>query len=155
MLALKKEHPGLLLAVEVGYKFRFYGIDATHAAAALGIVAFRDRAFTVASIPSFRLGVHVRRLVAAGHKVGVVKQAETAAMKAAGLTAGGKSGTFARRLVATYTSTTLVDDDVIGESEASGGGGGGDDESTGSGGSGPKPRFIGGRRSRPVTRSEE
>ena len=51
------------------------------------------------------------RLVAAGYKVGVAKQMETAALKAA---SDNKSGPFARELTAFYTRTTLLGPDVEG-----------------------------------------
>ena len=98
VVKLKESHPGMLLAIECGYRYRFFGDDAVAAAAVLGFVAWKDHNFMVASIPTYRLGVHVRRLVNAGHKVGVVRQTETAALKTAGLTQSGKSGTFARQL---------------------------------------------------------
>lgn len=44
-------------------------------------------------------------MVAAGYKVGVVKQMETAALKAA---SDKRSGPFTRELTALYTSTTLI-----------------------------------------------
>ena len=44
-------------------------------------------------------------MVAAGYKVGVVKQTETAALKA---TSDRKSGPFTRELAAVYTKTTLI-----------------------------------------------
>ena len=89
----------------------------------------------VSSVPTYRLGVHVRRLCNAGYKVGVVRQAETAALKAAGLTAGGKSGTFDRKLTGVFTSTTMIEDDLIGSTSGSGdGSGGGSSTSGGKGG---------------------
>lgn len=48
------------------------------------------------------------RLVAAGYKVGVVKQVETAALKAAG---ENKSGPFERKLTGLYTRSTLIGED--------------------------------------------
>jgi DNA mismatch repair protein MSH3 len=103
---LKARHPDVLLMVEVGYRFRFFGEDAAVAASVLGIIAHPDHSFLTASIPTFRLGFHVRRLVAAGHKVGVVRQTETAAIKAAH--GGGAAGTpFARGLSAVYTRATI------------------------------------------------
>ena len=45
------------------------------------------------------------RMVAAGYKVGVVKQMETAALKAA---SDKRSGPFTRELTALYTRTTLI-----------------------------------------------
>ena len=50
----------------------------------LNIFHHIDHNFLVASIPTFRLQVHTRRLVEAGYKVGVVRQMETAALKAVG-----------------------------------------------------------------------
>ena len=44
-------------------------------------------------------------MVAAGYKVGVVKQMETAALKAA---SDKRSGPFTRELTALYTRTTLI-----------------------------------------------
>uniref|UniRef100_M3YB85 MutS homolog 3 n=1 Tax=Mustela putorius furo TaxID=9669 RepID=M3YB85_MUSPF len=54
------------------------------AARELNIYCHLDHNFMTASIPTHRLFVHVRRLVAKGYKVGVVKQTETAALKAVG-----------------------------------------------------------------------
>jgi DNA mismatch repair protein MSH3 len=59
----------VMLVVEVGYKFRFFGDDAQAAAAELGLYAYPDHNFLTASFPVQRLPIHVRRLVAAGHKV--------------------------------------------------------------------------------------
>ncbi|XP_020222089.1 DNA mismatch repair protein MSH3 isoform X2 [Cajanus cajan] len=104
VLNLKAKHPDVLLMVEVGYKYRFFGQDAEHAARVLGIYAHVDHNFLTASIPTFRLNVHVRRLVSAGYKVGVVKQTETAAIKAQ---SSNRLGPFCRGLSALYTKATL------------------------------------------------
>ena len=112
VVELKLAHPRVLLAVECGYRYRFFGDDAVTAAATLGIVAHPEHNFMVASVPVHRIGVHLRRLVNAGLKVGIVRQSETAALKAAGLTASGKSGTFERELVGVYTAATLVEDSI-------------------------------------------
>ena len=120
VLAIKQKHPDTLLIVEVGYKFRFFGEDARAAAKELSIVCipgkFRfdehpseahiDR-FASASVPVHRLHVHVKRLVSAGHKVGVVRQLETAALKAAG---DNRSKAFERGLTNLYTKGTYIDD---------------------------------------------
>ena len=119
-LAIKHKHMDTLLVVEVGYKFKFWGEDARIAAKELNIVcipgkfrfdehhseAHLDR-FASASIPVHRLHVHVKRLVSAGHKVGVVRQLETAALKAAG---NNRNTTFERGLTNLYTKGTYIDD---------------------------------------------
>ena len=120
ILEIKREHMDTLLVIEVGYKFRFVGEDARIAAKELGIVcipgkfrydehpseAHLDR-FASASIPVHRLHVHVKRLVASGHKVGVVRQLETAALKAAG---DNRNAPFVRKLTNLYTKGTYIDD---------------------------------------------
>ncbi|XP_014671556.1 PREDICTED: DNA mismatch repair protein Msh3-like [Priapulus caudatus] len=109
IVAIKEKHPGTLLMVECGYKYRFFGTDAEIAAKELNIFCHLDHNFMTASIPTHRLFVHLRRLVAAGHKVAVVKQTETSALKAAGDT---KSSLFSREVSAVYTKSTLLGEDV-------------------------------------------
>ena len=120
VIEIKRKHMDTLLVVEVGYKFRFFGEDARIAAKELSIVCipgkFRfdehsseahiDR-FASASVPVHRLHVHVKRLVSAGHKVGVVRQLETAALKAAG---DNRNKAFERGLTSLYTKGTYIDD---------------------------------------------
>ncbi|KAL7629543.1 Mismatch repair protein msh3 [Parahypoxylon ruwenzoriense] len=122
-LDIKRKHMDTVLIVEVGYKFKFFGEDARIAAKELSIVcipgklrydehpseAHLDR-FASASIPVHRLPVHAKRLVAAGHKVGVVRQVETAALKKAG---DNRNAPFTRKLTDVYTKGTYVDE--IGE----------------------------------------
>jgi DNA mismatch repair protein MSH3 len=136
ILEIKRKHMDTLLIVEVGYKFKFYGEDARIAAKELSIVcipgkyrfderkslqiplvnvfsydidpseAHLDR-FASASIPVHRLSVHAKRLVAAGHKIGVVRQIETAALKKAG---DNRNTPFIRKLTNVYTKGTYIDD---------------------------------------------
>ncbi len=68
--------------------------------------AHLDR-FASASIPVHRINVHVKRLVAAGHKVGVVRQLETAALKKAG---DNRNAPFVRKLTNVYTKGTYIDE---------------------------------------------
>ncbi|RYP22876.1 hypothetical protein DL765_001472 [Monosporascus sp. GIB2] len=124
-LDIKRKHMDTILIVEVGYKFKFFGEDARIAAKELSIVcipgkfrydehpseAHLDR-FATASIPVHRLPVHAKRLVAAGHKVGVVRQIETAALKKAG---DNRNTPFVRKLTNVYTKGTYIDE--IGELE--------------------------------------
>ncbi|KAK5943060.1 Mismatch repair protein msh3 [Knufia obscura] len=120
VIDIKQAHMDTLLVVEVGYKFKFFGEDARIAGKELGIVcipgkfrfddhpseAHYDR-FASASIPVHRLHVHVKRLVQAGHKVGVVRQLETAALKAVG---DNRNTPFVRKLTNLYTKGTYIDD---------------------------------------------
>ncbi|KAG0216738.1 Mismatch repair protein msh3 [Mortierella sp. NVP41] len=105
-LDIKGQYPDALLCIEVGYKYRFFGNDAEIASKELSIAHFMDKNFYTASIPIHRLDVHVRRLVHAGHKVGVVKQMETAALKSAG---DNKSAPFTRKLTNLYTKATFIE----------------------------------------------
>ena len=119
-LEIKKKHKDTIIIYEVGYKFRFFGEDARVAAKELNIVCipgkFRfdehpseahiDR-FASASIPVHRLQVHTKRLIEAGHKVGIVRQIETAALKAVG---DNRNAPFVRKLTNLYTKGTYVDD---------------------------------------------
>ncbi|KAL5477925.1 hypothetical protein EMCRGX_G024782 [Ephydatia muelleri] len=111
VMAIKARCPDTVLLVECGYRYRFFGKDAEIAAKELNIICYPDHNFFCASIPIHRLYVHVRRLVAAGYKVGVAKQMETAALKAV---SDNRSGPFARELTALYTRTTLLGPDVEG-----------------------------------------
>ncbi|KAF7564056.1 hypothetical protein G7046_g5 [Stylonectria norvegica] len=119
-LDIKRKHLDTVLIMEVGYKFRFFGEDARIAAKELSIVcipgkmrydehpseAHLDR-FASASIPVHRLPVHAKRLVAAGHKVGVIRQIETAALKKAG---DNRNAPFTRKLTNLYTKGTYIDE---------------------------------------------
>ena len=119
-LEIKRNHLDTLMVMEVGYKYKFWGEDARIAAKELSIVcipgkfrydehsseAHLDR-FASASIPTHRLHVHVKRLVGAGHKVGIIRQLETAALKAAG---DNRNAPFIRKLTNLYTKGTYIDD---------------------------------------------
>ena len=119
-LAIKRDNMDTILVVEVGYKFKFFGEDARVAAKELSIVCIPGKfrydehvseahldSFASASFPTHRLPVHVKRLVNAGHKVGIVRQLETAALKAAG---DNRNAPFTRKLTNLYTKGTYVDD---------------------------------------------
>ncbi|KAF9452264.1 DNA mismatch repair protein MSH3 [Macrolepiota fuliginosa MF-IS2] len=107
VLKLKEDNPGTLLLIEVGYRYKFFGDDAKTAADELGMVAYDDRNFLVASIPTDRLNVHLKKLLARGYRVGVVNQAETAALKKA---SENRNAPFDRKLTHLYTAATFVDD---------------------------------------------
>jgi DNA mismatch repair protein MSH3 len=119
-LEIKRKHLDTIILYEVGYKFQIYGEDARIAAKELGIVCIPGKfrydehaseahltRFASASFPVHRLQVHVKRLVQANHRVGVVRQLETAALKAAG---DNRNAPFVRKLTNLYTKGTYVDD---------------------------------------------
>lgn len=110
ILDLKSKYPGILLIIEVGYKFKFYGEDARIASQALNIMCFPERNLLSAMIPVHRINVHVKKLVSLGHKVGIVRQQETAALKAASSSA---STPFIRELSNLCTSSTYIDEDDL------------------------------------------
>lgn len=117
-LELKLNNHDKLLAVQVGYKFKFFGEDAEIASKILNImlipgnIKFEDLKngnFAYCSIPDNRLHIHLQRLLNYGHKVGVVKQTETAAIKSV---EGSKSGLFERKITGLYTKATYMGDEI-------------------------------------------
>lgn len=102
--ALQAQHPDCILAIECGYKYRFFGRDAEVASEVLGIFSYPDRNFLTAGVPTATIDRHVRRLALAGYKVGVVQQTESAAIKAA---SDNRYKPFERKLSAIYTRATL------------------------------------------------
>ncbi|KAF2645701.1 hypothetical protein P280DRAFT_442483 [Massarina eburnea CBS 473.64] len=119
-LDIKRKHMDTILVVEVGYKYYIYGEDARVASKELGFFCIPGKyrydehpseahltRFAATSFPVGRLQVHVKRLLQANHKVGVVRQRETAALKAAG---SNKNTPFVRELANLYTKGTYVDD---------------------------------------------
>lgn len=106
VLGIKEAHPDVILFVEVGYKYRLFASDAVVAAALLDMYLNPSGNFVSCSFPVHRLSIHLRRVVAAGHKAGVVNQTETAATKKHNKS----SGTFERRLTEVVTAATMQDD---------------------------------------------
>ncbi|EIM90301.1 DNA mismatch repair protein MSH3 [Stereum hirsutum FP-91666 SS1] len=104
---LKDKYEGVLLMFEVGYKYMFYDNDARIAAKELGIVCFVKRNFETASIPTHRGDIHLKKLLSQGHKVGIIAQTETAALKKVG---ENRNAPFTRELAHLYTATTFVDE---------------------------------------------
>ncbi len=101
----RQYHPGCVLAIECGYKYKFFGVDAEIASKVLGIFSYPDRNFLNASVPTARIQHHVRRLVSAGYEVGIVSQTETAAIKASD--AKTRSQPFKRELTQRFTPATI------------------------------------------------
>ncbi|KAF8794799.1 DNA mismatch repair protein Msh3 like protein [Argiope bruennichi] len=105
-LEFRNKYPDALLLMECGYKYRFFGKDAEIVSELCNIGCFKNHNFMSAIIPTQRLYFYVKQLVSKGYKVGVIKQAESAALKAAGQN---KNELFVRKLDALYTKSTLID----------------------------------------------
>jgi hypothetical protein len=105
-VALRDKHKGVVLAVECGYKYQFFGDDALIANQLLKIAAFTKKHANIvtAMVPANRVMFHLRRLVIAGFKVARVIQTETAALKKA----SAKRGTFERDVDRIFTRATFV-----------------------------------------------
>ncbi|CDK27179.1 unnamed protein product [Kuraishia capsulata CBS 1993] len=126
---LKSNNPESVLAIRVGYKYKFFGEDARVVAGLLDIMLLdgkfsidlknpppRDKMhsrYAYCSIPDNRLHIHLKRLLGAGLKVGVVEQTETAALKS---NSANKSKIFERDISRVYTAATYIDDNEAGES---------------------------------------
>jgi DNA mismatch repair protein MSH3 len=111
-LELRAANPGVLLAIECGYKFEFFGEDAEIAHRLLRVAIFTQRTahFPKCCVPTNRIFYHIRRLVIAGYKVGIVRQTETAALKKV---SSSKSKTFDRQVDKLFTRATFVGSDDI------------------------------------------
>lgn len=115
---LKSANPDKVLAIQVGYKFKFFGNDAVVASQLLNIMLIRGNLdleernyerYAYCSIPDNRLHIHLQRLLNNGLKVGVVKQTETAAIKSV----ESKSGLFERKITGVYTKATYMGDELL------------------------------------------
>ncbi|GAA96713.1 uncharacterized protein L969DRAFT_54553 [Mixia osmundae IAM 14324] len=106
-LDLKAANKDTVLAFEVGYKIQFWNEDALIASKILHIANFQGGKFNSAMVPTHRLMLHVKRLVMAGYKVGIVRQVETAALKKVGST---RNQLFKRQITERYTLSTWVDE---------------------------------------------
>lgn len=107
VLELKQANPGTVLMIEVGYKYKFFGEDAHVAAKELGMVCYNDRNFDVATIPTHRRDIHLKKLLSQGYRVGTCDQTETAALKKA---SEQRNAPFKRELTRLYTAATYMDD---------------------------------------------
>uniref|UniRef100_K3WE37 DNA mismatch repair protein MutS-like N-terminal domain-containing protein n=1 Tax=Globisporangium ultimum (strain ATCC 200006 / CBS 805.95 / DAOM BR144) TaxID=431595 RepID=K3WE37_GLOUD len=110
VVAIRAQHPDMLLLFECGYRMRMFADDAENASAVLGIRVHSYKSFRQASVPVFRTLHHCRKLVDAGYKVGIAKQTETVAMHAH--TSSTSAGTIRRPLlqrsvVDVYTRATI------------------------------------------------
>ncbi|GFR10881.1 DNA mismatch repair protein Msh3 [Trichonephila clavata] len=109
-LELRNKYPDALLLIECGYKYRFFGKDAETVSKICNIACFKNHNFMSAIIPTPRLHFYVRQLVSKGYKVGVIKQVESTALKAAGEK---RNELFSRKLDALYTKSTLIGEEFF------------------------------------------
>lgn len=110
ILELKADNDDKLLAIQVGYKYKFYGDDAQIVSKLINImlIPHEDSRFNYCSIPDNRLHVHLKRLLSYGYKVGVVKQLDLSSNQ---LIEGTKS-LFSRALTGVYTLATYMNEEV-------------------------------------------
>lgn len=118
-ISLKLNHRDKLLAVQVGYKFKFFADDAAIASKILNIMLLpgttkfedlKNGKFAYCSIPDNRLHIHLQRLLNYGYKVAVIKQTESAAIK--NMESSNKSGLFERKITGVYTKATYMGDEI-------------------------------------------
>ncbi|PRT55446.1 DNA mismatch repair protein msh3 [Wickerhamiella sorbophila] len=122
-MELKNKNPDKLLIIEVGYKFQILGADAVDASRCFGWTAISGwttldaggpqdalyNRFAMVSFPTAKLSFYTRKLVSKGYKVGIVRQMETAAIKASER----RSGPMRRELANVYTQGTYIDEDSV------------------------------------------
>ncbi|KAK6461134.1 DNA mismatch repair protein MSH3 [Scheffersomyces coipomensis] len=122
----KDHNKDKLLLFQVGYKFKSFGQDAEIISKILNIMYIRggdnnenDEEFSYCSFPDNRLHINLKRILEHGHKVGVVKQSESAIVKSVEKT--NKSDLMTRELTGTYTKGTYMDDELIYNSNSNSG----------------------------------
>lgn len=112
---LKNEYPDCVLAIQVGYKYKFFGVDAVPVSRILNIMFIpgnlteRDDThdkFAYCSVPDNRLHIHLQRLLTNGLKVAVVSQTESAVLREA----ESLKGLFLREVTAIYTKATYIEE---------------------------------------------
>lgn len=117
-----------ILAVRVGYKYKFFAQDAVivtqilHNMLIPGKLTIDDsdpqdklyKQFAYCSIPDNRLNIHLQKLIHYNLKIGVVEQVETSAVKKNN---GGGSSVFEREVTNVFTRATYGINENFGSSE--------------------------------------
>lgn len=113
ILEFKGNHHDKILAIQVGYKYKFFGEDAKIVSKLINIMLIPngDDRFDYCSIPDNRLHVHLKKILDYGHIVGVVKQTQSS-FEAKGL--------FQRELTGIYSKATYMNEELNGEIEGNG-----------------------------------
>ena len=102
----KLQLPDTIIAVECGYRYKFFGRDAEVAGDILGFYVNpgQDKdTYCTCSFPVNRLSVHTARLANKGYRVAHLGQAETNAERQD----VGKAGVFEREIIGLFSKSTL------------------------------------------------
>lgn len=119
---LKLQHLDKILAIQVGYKYKFYCQDAVIVHKILNIMLVPGKLNIIdesptdklynklayCSIPEPRLHIHLQRLLDKGLKIGIVDQTETSAIKSV---ESKSSNLFKRQLSNVFTKGTYIEYD--------------------------------------------
>ncbi|AGO12644.1 AaceriADR168Cp [[Ashbya] aceris (nom. inval.)] len=125
---LKLQHMDKVLAVRVGYKYKFFAEDAVVVSRVLQIklvpgkltvnetdpADHKHKKFAYCTIPDTRLEVHLQRLMHHNLKVGVVEQTETSAVKK---NSGTSSSVFSREVTNVFTRATYGINETFGSKD--------------------------------------
>ncbi|KAK0199209.1 muts domain V-domain-containing protein [Desarmillaria ectypa] len=102
-----------VLMIEVGYKYRFFGDDAKVASKELGMVSLRIANFLLASIPSHRRDIHLKKFVLNTVLTGISDclrwDCATDRNSCFEEVSDNRNAPFERKLTGLYTATTFVD----------------------------------------------
>ena len=132
IMQLKEQHIDKLLLWQIGYKYKAFGEDARKCASLLNIMFIdggdggrRSSEFSYCSFPDFKLHINLMRILECGHKVGIVKQAESSIVKSIekedkrgdkpkskNPDADSPSGVMKREVTAVYTKGTYMGDEL-------------------------------------------
>ncbi|AMD20588.1 HDL156Wp [Eremothecium sinecaudum] len=125
---LKLQNMDKILAVRVGYKYKFFAEDAVIVSQILQIKLVpgkltigetnpndaKFKKFAYCTIPDMRLEVHLRRLMHHNLKVGIVEQTETFAIRKS---AGSSGSIFSREVTNVFTRSTYGINEVFDSTE--------------------------------------
>jgi DNA mismatch repair protein MutS len=101
----KEQHPGMLLLFRMGDFYELFNSDAETAARVLGLtLTSRDKTVPMAGFPHHALDGHLRKLLAAGHRVAICDQVEDPALA---------KGLVRREVTRVITPGTLTEDNLL------------------------------------------
>ncbi|KAK6205152.1 DNA mismatch repair protein MSH3 [Scheffersomyces amazonensis] len=117
IIEFKQSHKDKLLLFQVGYKYKAFGSDAAKVSQILNIMYIQGgddgskEEFSYCSFPDNRLHINLKRILEHGHKVGVIKQVESAIVKS--IEKSSKSDLMKREVTGVYTKGTYMDDEIV------------------------------------------